>query len=105
MKMRTSNGAATRVDAHLEFPCLLELQHVALTLEGAPSSQKDIFVVMIDVLRPSGKPRNGVVVNDLLPFAWHVGLRNWSVFANVNRDILGSNTILSRRLSMRLYGY
>lgn len=78
----------------LQLTRLLKFDHVTLALQRAASRQENIFVIAIDVLRPSGKPGDCVVVLKRLPFSGHVGNRNGGFLSDVDGDVFGANTEL-----------
>lgn len=80
---------------YLELPCLLELSHVALALERTSGGQEDVLVIAVDVLRPSGKPSDRVVVLNVFPFARYVGLGDGHALADVDRDVLWTDAFLN----------
>lgn len=86
-----------RKKTNLQFTRFFKLVHVTLTLERTTGCQKDIFMVTVHVLRPSGKPGDGVVVNNFLPVSGHVWDRNGRIFTDVDGDVLRSNAILGRK--------
>lgn len=79
---------------HLQFSRLFELGHIALPLERAARGEEDVFVVLIHILDPIGKPGDSVIMNHLLPGSRHIGFRDKFVLANVNCDILRTDAFL-----------
>ena len=51
-------------------------------------------MVLIDVFRPCGEPSYGVVVNNLLPVAGHVGYWNRRILPYVDGDVFRTHTVL-----------
>lgn len=83
---------------YLEFTSFLKLRHVTLALQRATRGQKYILVVAVDIFHPVSKPGHGFIVHQSFPAPGHVGDRNGNPLANVNGDIFGANTELSRTL-------
>ena len=85
---------ADGVDVLLEFARLFELLVIALSLDVRVCSQHDILVVAVDVFLPHGEPSTLLIVLDLLPLVpiWWLG--HHGVFADVDGDLLGCDTLL-----------
>jgi len=88
---------------YLQVASLLELSHIALTLERAAGGQKHVFVVAVDVLCPCCEPCNCRVVDDLLPLAGDIRFRDGNAFADIDCDILRVDAILSMSKSDKIY--
>lgn len=88
--------AAKTSETDLELARLFELLHVALALERAACGQEHVLVIAVDVLSPGREPSHSVVVYDLLPFPWHIRLWCGYALTNIDRDVLGSHSVLHR---------
>ena len=79
---------------NLEFSGLFEFHHVTLAFERTASCEEDIFMALINIFRPGGEPGHCVIVLNGLPFPWHIGNGNWSIFSDVQSDIFRSHSVL-----------
>lgn len=60
-------------------------------------------MIAIDILRPVCKPSDGLIVNDLLPLAWHIRFRDGNTFTDVQCDVFRAHAVLVEGiLSIRL---
>lgn len=85
--------------SYLQFAGLFELGHVALPLERAASCKENILVVLVDVLDPVSEPGDCVVVNHLFPRPRSVRFGDGFVLADINCDVLRTDTFLGTRRS------
>ena len=84
---------------YLQFARLLELGHITLPLEGATGGEENIFVVLVDVLDPVGKPGDRVVVDHLFPRSRDVRFRDGLVLPDVNCNVLRTDAFLGAKAS------
>ena len=91
---RQQSPSLSRKEPHLELTRLLKLLHVALSFERAPSGEKDILKLAIDVFFPVREPCYSVIMDDFPPLARYVWLRDRHPFADIDCDILRTDTEL-----------
>jgi hypothetical protein len=70
-----------------KFPGLFKLASITLSLPRTGSRQENIFDLLIDVLLPSSKPGNGVIVLNRPPLSRNVRYWYRGVFREIERDV------------------
>ena len=74
-----------------------------MPLEGTTGGEKNVLVVLVDVLNPVGKPGDRIVVDHLFPRSRYVRFRDGFVLTDINRDILRTDTFLGVETSGERY--
>jgi hypothetical protein len=73
--------------AYDKFPGLFELASITLSLPRTGSRQENIFDLLIDVLLPSSKPSDGIIVLYSPPLSRNVGYWYRGVFREIERNV------------------
>lgn len=73
--------------AYDKLPGLFKLASITLSLPRTRSRQEDIFNLLVDILLPSSKPGNGIIVLNRPPLSRNVGYWYRCVFREIERDV------------------
>jgi hypothetical protein len=73
--------------AYDKFPGLFKLASITLSFPCTSSRQEDVFNLLVDILLPSSKPGDGIVVLNSPPLSRNVGYWYRSVFREIKCNV------------------